>query len=388
MLMDMKIATCLSHSSAHPSWIEIDLEQFRKNLAVIRHRIGERLLCLPVKANAYGHGLVPMSLAAQEMGVDRLAVSCLNEGVELRGAGVHIPILVFGAIHEDQIDALIDHNLEFSISSHFKADLVLAKIGDRRCRVHVEVDTGMHRTGVRPETALTLFRKLSEQSAFEIAGVYSHLATADEPNNSFVQTQIDLFATLRRQIECEKTGGSRSLVWHLANSGGVYFYPDSYFDMVRPGLLCYGLMPIPGNEEGEIRPIFSLKARISYFKVVAADQGVSYGHLYRTKKQTRIVTVPIGYGDGYPRALFNRASVKIRGKLYPIAGCICMDQFMVDIGDDEAYVGDEVTLIDCEKDSAISLWHLARLANVDPREIFCRFNDRIPKIYNRKSSPK
>ncbi|HEV7736695.1 MAG TPA: alanine racemase, partial [Chlamydiales bacterium] len=372
----MKIAT----SFAHPSWIEIDLEQFRKNLAVIRRRIGERLLCFPVKANAYGHGLVPMSLAAQEVGVDVLAVSCLKEGVELRGAGVQIPILVFGAIHEDQIDALIDHNLEFSISSHFKADLALAKIGGRRCRVHVEVDTGMHRTGVRPETALTLFRKLSERSAFEIAGVYSHLATADEPNNAFVQTQIDLFETLRQQIGRMRTGDSRPVVWHLANSGGVYFYPDSYFDMVRPGLLCYGLTP-DGREEEEIRPIFSLKARISYFKVVAANQGVSYGHLYRTKKQTRIVTVPIGYGDGYPRALSNYASVKIRGKLYPIAGRICMDQFMVDIGDDEAYVGDEVTLIDGEKDSAISLWHLARLANVDPREIFCRFNDRIPRIY-------
>jgi alanine racemase len=379
----MKIAA----SFAHPSWIEIDLEQFRKNLAVIRRRIGSRLLCFPVKANAYGHGLVPISLAAQEMGVDVLAVSCLKEGVELRGAGVKIPILVFGAIHEDQIDALIDHNLEFSISSHFKADLVAAKIGGRRCRVHVEVDTGMHRTGVRPETALTLYHKLSERSAFEIAGVYSHLATADEPNNSFVQTQIDLFEALRRQIGRERTRDASPLVWHLANSGGVYFYPESYFDMVRPGLLCYGLTP-DGREEAEIRPIFSLKARISYFKVVAADQGISYGHLYRTKKQTRIVTVPIGYGDGYPRAFSNCASVKIRGKLYPIAGRICMDQFMVDIGDDEAYVGDEVTLIDCEKDSIISLWHLARLANLDPREIFCRFNDRIPKIYKRKSSPK
>jgi alanine racemase len=226
-----------------------------------------------------------------------------------------------------------------------------------------------------------LFEKLSRNSAFEIAGVYSHLATADGPGDPFAIEQIQTFEALRRQI------GGEGIVWHLANSGGVYFYPESYFDMVRPGLLCYGLMP-DGQEHGEIKPIFSLKARISYFKVVAADQGISYGHLYRTKNQTRIVTVPIGYGDGYPRALSNSATVLIRGKHYPIAGRICMDQFMVDIGQGEAYVGEEVTLIDCEPDSAVSLSRLACLAGVDPREIVCRFNDRTPRVYKRKSSPK
>lgn len=358
----------------HPAWVEINLDQFQQNMSAIRHRIGSRLLCLPVKANAYGHGLVPMSLAAQEIGVDVLAVSCLKEGVLLRQAGIHKPILVFGAIHEDQIDALIDHNLEFSISSHYKADLVAQKIRGRRAKIHLEVDTGMHRTGVRPETALSLYEKLKMQNAFEIRGIYSHLATADEPDDPMARMQILSFAALRQQIP------EKGIVWHLANSGGVYHYPDSYFDMVRPGLLCYGLTP-NGFEDPEIRPIFSLKARISYFKVVAADQGISYGHMYRTKTQTRIVTVPVGYGDGYPRALSNVAEVIIRSKHYPIAGQICMDQFMVDIGNDEAYVGDEVTLIDCEPNSPTSLWDLARLAKVDPREILCRFNDRVTRIY-------
>jgi alanine racemase len=371
----------MSSSTAHPSWIEVDFDQFQKNLTAVRRRIGSRLLCLPVKANAYGHGLVAVSLAAEEMGVDMLAVSCLKEGVQLRQAGIRKPILVFGAIHEDQVDDLIDHDLEFSISSHFKADLVAHKIGSRRCRVHLEVDTGMHRTGVRPATALTLFEKLSRNKAFEIAGVYSHLATADGPDDPFAKEQIQTFQTLRGQI------GEEGMIWHLANSGGVYFYPESYFDMVRPGLLCYGLIP-DGKEDVIIRPIFTLKARVSYFKVVAADQGISYGHIYRTKRQTRIVTVPVGYGDGYPRALSNRATVLIRGKIYPIAGRICMDQFMVDIGNDEAYVGEEVTLIDGGENNAVSLWHLACLAGVDPREIMCRFNDRTPRIYKRKSSPK
>jgi alanine racemase len=358
----------------HPAWLEVDLDQFHRNLQAVRRRIGSRLLCLPVKANAYGHGLVPISLAAQEMGVDVLAVSCLKEGVCLRKAGVEMPILVFGAIHENQIDDLIDYNLEFSISSQFKADLVAEKARGRQCRIHLEVDTGMHRTGVRPETALVLLDRLRQQGAFVVAGVYSHLATADEPDDPFALEQIAAFEGLRTKVAEE------GIVWHLANSGGVYFYPDSYFDMVRPGLLCYGLTP-DGREDFAIRPIISLKARISYFKVVAAGRGISYGHLYRTQAQTRIVTVPVGYGDGYPSALSNLAQVSIRGKLYPIAGRICMDQFMVDIGMDEAYVGDEVVLIDGEPKSPISLHNLARLAGVDPREIICRFNDRVERIY-------
>jgi alanine racemase len=359
---------------SHPSWIEINLEQFRENLTLIRQKIGDRLLCLPVKANAYGHGLVRMALAAQEFGVDMIAVSCLQEGVDLRLAGVTRPILVLGAIHEGQIDQLINFQLEFSISSKFKADLVAKKQHKKPCRVHLEVDTGMHRTGMRSETALALYLEMKTQACFEIAGIYSHLATADEPNHPFVEKQIEAFNALKQQIN------DPSIIWHLANSGGVYFYPDSYFDMVRPGLLCYGLTP-NGVEDPLIRPFFSLKARLSYFKVVSAGQGISYGHLYTTKTQTRIVTIPVGYGDGYCRSLSNQSSVLIRGKSYPTAGRICMDQFMVDIGGDEAYVGEESTLIGTQGCNTISLWDLAKKATTDPREILCRFNERIPRIY-------
>ncbi len=361
-------------SVSHPAWIEVDLNQFRTNLEIIRGKIGNRLLCLPVKANAYGHGLVQMSLFAEEFGVDMIAVSCLQEGIELRVAGVRCPILVFGAIHEEQIDQLIEHNLEFSISSKFKADLVASKVHKKPCRVHLEVDTGIHRTGMRPETAFRLYEQMKEQDCFEIAGIYSHLATADEPGNAFVQSQIDAFAELKKRIV------DPNIIWHLANSGGVYYYPDSYFDMVRPGLICYGLTS-NGVVDKEIKPLFSLKARISFFKVVESGQGISYGHLYKTKEQTRIVTIPVGYGDGYCRSLSNKSSVLIRGKSYQVSGRICMDQFMVDIGLNEAYVGEEATLVGRQGDTSIDLWDLANLAGTDPREILCRFNDRIPRIY-------
>jgi alanine racemase len=358
----------------HPAWIEIDLSQFRSNLAAIRRRIGSSLLCFPIKANAYGHGLVPMGKAAEGAGVDVIAVSCLSEGVALRKANVSCPILVLGAIHEDQIDDLIDFELEFSISSRFKAELVAEKCRGRQCRIHIEVDTGMHRTGMRPETAYEVFQEIKRQPCFLIRGIYSHLATSDEPNHPFVFKQIEAFEQLRQKIGREKT------LWHLANSGGVCFYPSSHFDMVRPGLLCYGLVP-DGREDPEIRPFFSLKARVSYFKVVGPGRGISYGHLYTTKRQTRIVTVPVGYGDGYCRSLTNRTSVLIRGRRYPAAGRICMDQFMADIGNEEAYVGDVATLIGRDGKEEISIWDLSQLTESDPREILCRFNERIQRIY-------
>lgn len=360
---------------SHPAWIEIDLAQFQRNLEAIRKKIGGAALCLPVKSNAYGHGLVPMAKAAVQFGVETLAVSCLSEGVELRKAGLSCPILVFGAIHEEQIDGLIEHQLEFSISSRYKAELVAKKCGSRQCKIHLEVDTGMHRTGMRPETALEVYQELRKLPCFQIRGIYSHLATADLPNHPFAFQQIDTFQELRKKI------ANKEICWHLANSGGVAFYPNSHFDMVRPGLLCYGLTP-DASHDPSIRPLFSLKARISYFKVVGPNQGISYGHLYTTKKQTRIITIPVGYGDGYGRCLTNLTFILLRGKRFPAAGRICMDQFMVDIGDSEAYVGDPVTLIGRDGQEEISLWELAKLTNSDPREILCRFNDRIPRVYS------
>lgn len=361
---------------SHPAWIEIDLDQFGKNLQAIRRRIGGALLCLPVKANAYGHGLVPMGLAAERFGVDLLAVACLKEAIALKEAGVKVPLLVLGAIHENQMGDLIENELEFSISSKYKANLVREECRKRgrQCRVHLEVDTGMNRTGMRPDTAVALYQQLQSDPCFQIRGIYSHFATADLPKDPFVQTQLQAFQALRAKV------GPAPLLWHMANSGGVYFHPESHLDMVRPGLLAYGLTP-DGSVDAEIRPCFSLKAKISYFKVVAEGEGISYGHLYITKKQTRIVTIPVGYGDGYQSALSSGGSVLIRGERFPVAGKICMDQFMVDIGMKEAYVGEEVVLIGKGGTEEISLWELSTLAKLSPYEILCQFNERLPRHY-------
>jgi len=370
----------MSQRYAHPSWIEVDLDQYRKNIEIIKRHIGKSLFCLPVKANAYGHGLCQMGKTAAEAGVDCLGVSCLHEGVLLRQSGIRIPILVLGAIHEDQLDDLIHFNLEFSVSSKYKADLVAKHCEKKKakCRVHLEVDTGMQRTGVRCSTAIQLFEHLNHLHCFEIVGIYSHLAAAENATDPIALKQIDAFKNLFKH----PVFSGHCFYRHIANSGGMVYFPEAHFDMVRPGLAAFGYLPetAPGSFRG-IAPCFSLKAKVSYFKVVGKGEGISYGHTYITDRQTRIVTIPIGYGDGFRRSLSNRGSVLIRGRRFPIAGSICMDQFMVDVGDQEVYVGDEAVLIGRQGTEEIKLTEIAHLSDTIPYEILCLLNDRIPRLY-------
>ena len=364
----------------HPSWVEIDLPQFKKNIRTIRNFIGTSLYCLVVKANAYGHGLTTIGKAAVEAGVDYLAVAHLQEGIKLRQAHISAPILVLGAIHENQIHDLIAYDLEFSISSKFKAEMVEreCKILGKKCRVHLEVDTGMQRTGVRASSVPPLLEYLKESNCFEIVGIYSHLATADAPDDPFALKQIDTFTSLFSDPIFQDI----SLIRHLASSGGVAYFPSSHLDMVRPALLTFGYRPTSFPEPlREIAPCFSLKTKVSYFKVVEKGVGISYGHSFVTQKQTRIVTIPIGYGDGFCRSLSNRGSVLIRGKRFPIVGAICMDQMMIDVGDHEVYVGDEVVLIGKQGREEITAGEIAHLCDTNIYEVLCFFNDRLPRIY-------
>ena len=364
----------------HPSRLEINVDQLKKNIGIIRKYLKNTLYCFPVKANAYGHGMDIVSKAAEESNVDFLAVACLREGIALREFGIKIPIIVFGAFHEHQIESFIDHDLQFTISSLLKAQWVLEKCNamQKKCSIHLEVDTGIQRTGVRPSTAMTLLDFINSQSCFNLVGIYSHFATADSPNDPFAYEQIQEF----NKLSSHPIFKNKNIIWHLANSGGTAYYPESHFNMVRPSLLTFGYLPdsnvIPKGLE-ELAPCLTLKSQVSYFKVVEAGKGISYGHTYVTKKQSRIVTVPVGYGDGYPRALSNIAEVLIRGKRYPIAGTICMDQFMVDIGDDEVFVGEEVVLIGKQGKEYISAVELATLCNTNPREIFCSLNNRLER---------
>lgn len=371
------------NSSMHPTTIFINSEIFKSNLKAIRQTVGGKVkICLPVKANAYGHGIKGISKLAEPF-VDYLAVACLNEGALLRNIGIEKPILVLGAIDEEQISGLIQNDLEITISSLYKAKLVsdfCRKIG-RSCKIHIKIDTGMNRIGIKAKNAPSLIDFALSEKTLNLIGIYSHLAESEEADRSFTLSQIEEFRKVANYAKSIK----QDIICHLANSGGLCYFPESYFDMVRPGILSYGYFPgekITTSPLKQIKPCFTLKTKISYFKAIEQGDSVSYNREYKAEKFTRIVTLPIGYGDGYRRALSNKGSVLIKGSKYPIAGTICMDMTMVDIGaNGTAYVGDELVLIGRQGSEEILLEEVASICDTNCYEILCGFNERIPRIY-------
>jgi alanine racemase len=366
---------------SHATWIEVDLARFQNNLAVTRRAIGKNVkLCLPVKANAYGHGLAAM-VSVAENHVDYFAVSCLQEGMQLRELGIQKPILMLGAVDTQQILEAIEHDITLTIVSSSKVKKVseAAKFLNKIAPIHIEIETGMQRTGMRVDSAMPVIEYALSDPWLSLKGIYSHFATADTPNDPHTQMQIQQFSDFIKPLKERYP----ELICHMANSGGVMYYPESYFDMVRPGILIFGHVKAAATlpKFAEIQPFFSLKSRVTFFKVVAAGSGISYGHTYKTTQQTRIITIPIGYGDGYRRALSQQGNVLIRGNRYPIAGTICMDQLMVDIGNNEVFVGDEVTLIGADNNESITVQEIATLCDTIPYEILCGFNERMIRKY-------
>lgn len=366
----------------HPTKIEIDRQQFIHNLSAIRAQIGPSVkFCLPVKANAYGHGLVGIAQLAEPY-VDYFGVACLDEGQLLRQNAISKSILVFGAFDEEQISGSIENNLELTISSRYKAELIAeyCQKHDKRCRVHIKVDTGMNRVGIRVSSFTPLLEYVLAQSNLDLIGVYSHFAASDELDAEITAEQLRNFKSVVKLVKTRKA----DVICHLANSGGVCYSPDSYFDMVRPGLLSYGYFPakpINSSSLAQISPVLSLVTRVVYFKVVGKDSGISYNHRYHTTENSRVITLPIGYGDGYRRGLSNIGEIIVRGQKYTIAGSVCMDMLMVDIGAfGEAYVGDRVVLIGRQGSAEILISELASKLNTIIYEVLVGFNERIPRV--------
>jgi alanine racemase len=337
-----------------------------------------------IKANAYGHGLVPCGLHLQAQGVEQLGVAFLEEGVALRRAGVTVPILVMGGIFGPQAAALIANDLEITVSSIDKlrqVEAAAAAVG-RKAIVHLKIDTGMERIGVHSYHAGPFIEAALASRGCTVKGVYSHLACADDPGSAMTARQLERF--LEACAHFERIGAPMP-VRHLANSGGVLHFPDSHLDMVRPGIALYGVLPDPAARATvALRPVLSLVSQVVYFKVVPAGQTVSYGATWAPATDTRLVTIPIGYGDGWPRALSSRGEVLIRGRRHPMVGRICMDQFMVDIGPDgTAYNEDEVVLIGTQDGATIRCEDVASAAGTIPYEILVNLNSRIPRDYVR-----
>ncbi|MGJ4802059.1 alanine racemase [Luteimonas sp. SDU82] len=367
-------------SNQRPSRIRVDLEAIAGNYRAIAAHVGVPVMPI-VKANAYGHGLVEVSRRLQSAGAQQLGVAFLEEGIALREAGIGVPILVLGGIFGPQVSGFIVHDLELTVSSLSKLAQVeeAARALRRRARVHLKIDTGMERIGVHAASAGPLIEAAARSPWCEVVGVYSHLACADDPDAPMTALQLERF--LEACAHFERIGAPMPRR-HLANSGGVLHFPDTWLDMVRPGILLYGVLPGPASRRTvAVAPALSLVSQVVYFKVVRAGSTVGYGASWTAQGDTRMVTVPLGYGDGWPRALSSRGQVLVRGRRHPVVGRVCMDQFMVDIGAHSAWNEDEVVLVGTQGGETITVEEVACSAGTIPYEILVQLNERIPREY-------
>jgi alanine racemase len=380
--MPINQPTIASSEGLRSTYVEVDLTQLSRNLEAIRARVAPAGVMIVVKANAYGHGLseVVCHLAPQ---ADYIGVAVLEEGILLRELGVEKPILVMGGIWGNQIPAYISHNLTLTAPSVERLEQIdqAARTMGKKARVHLKVDTGMERIGVHYYNAHTLQEAALKCQHVEVEGIYSHFASADAADLSHARLQLERFSEVLHFYE------KHSLpmpIRHMANSGAILQLPESTFDMVRPGILLYGVYPsAEAARTVEVCPALAWKSRVVYFKVTQPGHPVSYGSTWESSHPVRIVTIPVGYGDGYFRAMSNKAQVIINGRKYPQVGRICMDQVMVNIGSDSAFNGDEVILVGESGGERIRAEDLAGWAGTIPYEVLTNINTRVPRAYIR-----
>ena len=363
----------------------IDLDAVCHNISEIKKLVGPDTKIMPViKADGYGHGAVPVAKALNKIGVDGFAVAIIEEGIALRKQGITKPILILGYTSEYQYASLIQHEIEQTVFSYEMAEAIskFAVTMKKEARIHIKVDTGMNRIGFKPtEESVGQVQRIQKLPNIKIQGIFTHFACADEEDKTSARYQKELFDQFVSKIE-EK--GIEIPVKHVSNSAAIMDLRECRMDMVRSGIITYGLYPSEEVDKSaiDLKPALSLISPVIHVKEVGPGEGVSYGSTFVTDRKTRIATIPVGYADGYPRALSSRGRVIIRGQYAPIIGRICMDQFMVDVTDIEGVsVMDRVTLVGTEGDKNISVEEAADLAGSFNYEFVCGIGKRVPRVY-------
>ncbi len=372
-----------------PAWAEISLSALSHNLDVLRRVAPGIALCGVVKANGYGHGEVLVARALVDAGVDHLAVAIVDEGLELRQAGIETPILLLAEIPADTLVPALDARLSVTVGSldGARALVEVARSRDERAVCHLKVDTGMLRQGVAPDEALEAARLLTACPQVDLEGLFTHFSVADgdsEDHRSFTRQQRERFRVVRDELS---RAGIRPRVVHDSNSAGLLGHPGENVTMVRPGLALYGYLPAPWLGESlesaglSLRPVMSLRARVVARRRALAGERPSYGRWRALERDATLVTVPYGYADGYPRRLFGAgADVLIRGRRYPLAGMVTMDQLIVNCGDDHVELGDEVVLLGRQGEQSVDAEDWARWAETVSWEILCGISARVPRV--------
>lgn len=391
------------------AWKEIYTQRFLNNLDLIRELVGsEKKIIIPIKANAYGHSIFGIASLVQGYLIDSglripqysdkiyefdsplwLGVANFNEALMLREKGIQLPILNFGALFPHFAQEYLHNQIYPSLSTLTHLDFWLNEFKDsgQSNFFHLKFDTGMGRLGIPMHEVEQAFDLLRKRDIKQIEGVYSHLATADVIDDEHTINQINNFQKIRQMFRDE---GIDVRNWHLANSGGIFNYPESYFDMVRPGIALYGYYPSAETKHKFIRekksaksllPVMEVKARVSAAKDLPPGHGVSYGRLFVTPEKMKTAIVPIGYGDGFPRILSNQWHVLYQGKKYPVLGTVSMDQIVIASSEDGPLENDVVTLLGGDEQN--DLWADAWAQKLDTisYEILCQFTSRIPFVY-------
>lgn len=358
------------------AWVEINLENLAQNIISIRKFVpkNKKIMAI-VKADAYGHGAQMIAQTMLASGIDCFGVSSIDEGLDLRQIKIKAPILVVGAIPPWAIETAVNNDITFSIfnEEHLKAcKAVYERIGIKP-KVHIKIDTGMNRIGVRPECAVEFIERVQKTDYIDLKGIFSHLASAEEID--FTKEQLNTWNEIISQID------TKGLTLHIQNTAATFAY-DIPSNMVRVGISLYGLYPdLPRNtNKPELKPVLSLKGRITNIHTLNAGESVSYGHTYTAFETTKLATIPIGYADGVSRLLSNKIEAKINDTKIRQVGNITMDQMMFDLEDTDAQIGDVITLINGE-DLTIDNW--AQILNTINYELTCRLKVRLPRIYTR-----
>ena len=368
--------------TGRPTWVEVDLAAVRANLRALRAFLGEGVgVIAVVKAGAYGHGAVPVARCLEEAGADALAVAILEEALELRRAGIGLPILLLNGFWPGEEAEIIRRDLTPAV---YAEDMVLRLAGEAGrlkapARYAVKIDTGMTRLGIPFEQAGEVVRRCLATEWVRCQGLYTHFSSADEPGHPATRRQIGRFRQVLADLPSGKAAGFRN---HMANSAAILGFREAWCDAVRPGLMLYGINPLSRPAPLTLSPALSFKTSIVQVKTIGAGTGVGYGGDYVASRSTRIAILPVGYADGVNRLLASGGNVLLRGRRIPFAGRISMDLTAVDIGSaPEAGVGDEVCLIGRQGSEEITVGEFAAACSTIPYEALCRIGPRVPRLY-------
>jgi len=365
-----------------PTWVEIDLDHLKNNIEEVR-RVTDKnaLVTAVIKADAYGHGALEVIETLLENGEDRLAVVALNEALERREKYSEVPILILGYTPDEGIEKVVKNNIIQTVYSEEQVAHIseTAKKLGKEAVLHIKIDTGMRRLGFNWEDYNKIL-SIFEYEHVKFEGIYTHFAKADEKDKAFTIKQFNRFNLVINELEKNKI---KVPIKHVSNSAAIIDLPEFSYDMVRAGIMLYGVYPSEevGRDNVNLKPVMTFKTRVGHVKYVDENEGVSYGLIYKADRHMKVATLPVGYADGYSRLLTSKAEVLIKSSRRKVIGRICMDQLMIDLGKSKAQVGDEVVLFGYNEKEELSVDEVAKWLDTINYEVLCMISRRVPRVY-------